>query len=187
MVAGTADALEAKQEKRKRRQDARERMDLVGEGEHVVIANDGRGAGGQRRKKEQPWQVDLRNGRHAKALDRVLALAAEGKATALDVLTLLVALRHRSAMRDALRERDEAALAPLAKWLNAHLIDPRYVVVCVEVGLLLIELYAEFVGGSTELQELFATLYRRVGAEVEKAQVAVQTSGMVESLMMGAV
>merc|ERR1712000_516917 len=52
-------------------------------------------------------------------------------------------------------------------------------------GLHLLDLYAEFVGGSAELHESFKTLHRRVKVEVETAQVACQTNGMLESLTVG--
>jgi U3 small nucleolar RNA-associated protein 15 len=183
LVAGTADELEAKKEKRKRRVSARKRLDLVGEGEHVVIANEPRSKG---RKREQDWQYDLRHGRYAKALDRVLDDKSPHYAP-LNVLTLLMALRHRSAMRAALQGRDETTIQPIIKWICSHIIDPRYISLCVEAGIIILELYVEYAGVSKDLHTQFGTLYRRVKAEVESAQMALQTCGMLDSLMMGAV
>ncbi|KHN96933.1 WD40 repeat-like-containing domain protein [Metarhizium album ARSEF 1941] len=134
---------------------------------------------------ERPWHKDLRHARYARALDRVLDRSAPGY-TPLDVLALLLALRHRGAVRDALDNRDEQAVEPVLRWVCGHVCDPRYVGVCVEVGLHLIDMYAEHVGASPELHESFARLHRRVKSEVRRAQVACQTGGMLESLMMGA-
>jgi U3 small nucleolar RNA-associated protein 15 len=180
LVSGTIDAHDAKKSKRKRRIDSAKKLDLVGEGADVVIANESRAS----RKKERPWQNDLRHARYSRALDRVLDRELPDH-SAINVLALLLALRHRSAVRDALENRDEQSVEPVLKWVSRHICDPRYVSVCVEVGLHLIDLYAEYVGGSAELHKDFRLLHRRVRSEVETAQVACQTGGMLESLMMG--
>lgn len=180
LIAGTISSHDAKKSKRKRRIDAADRLDLVGEGADVVIANEPRAI----RKKERPWQKDLRHAQYARALDQVIDRKAL-EYTPLNVLALLLALRHRSAMRDALENRDEQEIQPILKWVCGHICDPRYVSVCVEVGLHMIDMYAEYAGASAELHEGFRTLHRRVKAEVEKAQLACQTGGMLESLMMG--
>ncbi|KAG6037006.1 hypothetical protein E4U41_005358 [Claviceps citrina] len=181
LLAGTIGSHDAKKSKRKRRIEAASRLDLVGEGPDVVIANEPRAS----RKKERPWQKDLRHARYGSALDQVLDRSS-AEYSPVNVLTLLLALRHRSAMRDALEHRDEVSVEPVLKWVCGHICDPRYVSVCVEVGLHLIDLYAEYVGGSAELHDGFRTLHRRVKAEVENAQVACQTGGMLESLAVGA-
>ncbi|KAF4946294.1 hypothetical protein FGADI_11286 [Fusarium gaditjirri] len=167
LVAGTIEAHDAKRKKRKRRVTAAKKLDMVGEGADVVIANESR----TYKKKERPWQSDLRHARYARALDQVLDKDSP-EHSPLNVLTLLLALRHRSALQDALESRDEHTVQPILKWVCSHICDPRYVSVCVEVGLHLLELYAEFVGGSAELHEGFRTLHRRVRVEVERAQVS---------------
>lgn len=181
LLAGTIGSHDAKKSQRKRRANAVAQLDMVGEGADVVIANESRG----RRKKERSWQKDLRQGRYSSALDQVIDRTAKDYAP-LNVLTLLLALRHRSAMRDALENRDEISVEPVLDWVCKHICDPRYVSVCVEVGLHLMDLYAEHVGGSVELHHGFKLLHRRVKSEVEKAEVACQTGGMLESLMVAA-
>ncbi|RYP19498.1 hypothetical protein DL765_003338 [Monosporascus sp. GIB2] len=180
LVAGTIEAHDKSKNKRKRRAQASKRLDMVGEGADVVIANDL-----SRPKRETAWQKDLRHGRFGRALDRVLDPGAKDH-TPLAVLTLLVALRHRSALREALEGRDENTVQPVLKWVQTHIVDPRYVGVCVDVAMHLLDLYAEFVGGSAELEAGFKTLHRRVRQEVERAQVATQTGGMLGSLLVGA-
>lgn len=180
LIAGSIGAHDAKKNKRKRRVDATKKLDMIGEGADVVIANEPR----PYKKKERPWQNHLRHARYARALDEVLDKSAADHSP-LNVLTLLLALRHRSALRESLESRDEQGVEPILKWVCGHICDPRYVSVCVEVGLHLLDLYAEFVGGSAELHEAFRVLHRRVKVEVERAQVACQTGGMLESLMVG--
>ncbi|OAA60736.1 WD40/YVTN repeat-like-containing domain protein [Cordyceps fumosorosea ARSEF 2679] len=185
LVAGRADALDATKARRKRRAAAQNRLDLVGEGADVVIAHDDPSSSSSR-KKERPWQADLRHGRHAAALDRVVDRSAPDYAP-LSALALLLALRHRGAVRDALERRDEAAVLPVLRWVCAHVCDPRYVGVCVEVGLHLLDLYAEYAEASPELAAGFRTLHRRVRDEVDRAQIAGQTGGMLDSLILGCV
>ncbi|KAH6709871.1 hypothetical protein VD0002_g6320 [Verticillium dahliae] len=212
LLAGTLDAHDAQHAKKKRRIAATRRLDMAGESTDVVIANEPREGA---RKNEALWQRALRQGRYAEALDRLLdpasvasnsAAAAKNKqggskaaaaaaankkqadqpAAPLEVLTLLLALRHRSAVRAALEGRDERTVQPILKWVCAHVVDPRYVSACVEVGMHLIELYAEYAGGSADLADGFRLLRRRVGGEVEKAKAACETGGMVDGLILGA-
>lgn len=136
-----------------------------------------------KRAKERPWQYDLRHGRYAAALDGVLDTSAPDHSK-LNVLTLLIALRHRSALRAALENRDEESVQPVLHWICNHIIDPRYRAACVDVGLHLLDMYAEHAGSSAELATGFKTLWKRVTQEVEKAQLAAQTGGMLEALMV---
>ncbi|KAF9880901.1 WD domain-containing protein [Colletotrichum karsti] len=183
LVAGTLDQHDARTRGKKRKAAAHRRLEALGEGQaEVIVAQDPRAV----RARENAWQKALRHGRYASALDRVLD--PQGKEhSPLAVLTCLTALRHRSAVREALEGRNERTVQPVLKWTCNHIIDPRYVSVCVEVGLLLVELYAEYASASTELLEGFKMLRRRVVNEVEKAQMACETGGMVETLMMGSV
>jgi U3 small nucleolar RNA-associated protein 15 len=153
-------------------------MDYIGEGADVIIEGNDRA----KPKKETLWERNLRQGKYSEALDLVLA----EKKDSITVLSLLTALRHRSAMRAALQGRDENTVQPVLKWVCKHITDPRYVSICVDAALLLLDLYSEHVGGgSPELDEGFRTLHRRVRTEVERAQQACQTSGMLDMLMAG--
>ncbi|KAI1270235.1 WD40 repeat-like protein [Xylariaceae sp. FL1019] len=178
LLSGNYASHDKKNLKRKKRAAATKRLDMVGEGADVVIANDL-----SRPKREQPWQKDLRHGRFTSALDRVLDPESKDHSP-LTVLTVLVALRHRSALRDALEGRDEITVQPILKWVQNHICDPRYVGVCTDVATHLLDLYVEFSDGSEELANGFRVLHRRVRMEVDRAQVAVQTRGMLESLLV---
>lgn len=153
-------------------------MDFMGEGAEVIIEGNDRA----KPKKETLWERSLRQGKYADALDHVL----NEKKDSITVLTVLTALRHRSAMRAALQGRDENTVQPVLKWVCKHMTDPRYVNICVDTALILLDLYSEHVGGgSNELDEGFRALHRRVRTEVERAQQACQTSGMLGMLMAG--
>jgi U3 small nucleolar RNA-associated protein 15 len=152
-------------------------MDFVGEGVDVIIEGTDR----RKRKRQAPWEQDLRQGKFGRALDTAL----ETGMPSLTILTLLTALRHRSAMRIALQGRDENTVQPIFKWVIKHITDPRYVSICVDSALLLLDIYAEHVGGSPELEKNIRELHQRVRTEVDRSQQACQTSGMLEMLMTG--
>lgn len=153
--------------------------------------------------KPKQWETFLRKGRYGAALDAVLNPSArdtkyppplpEDAATKysssdpVSVMTVLTALRHRSALRSALSNRDEVSLQPIMQWVCRHIMDPRYVSLCVDVGECVIELYAEDIGHSRDVDVLRKRLHQVVKHEVEKSQQAWQTEGMLGLLMAGGI
>ena len=148
--------------------------EFTGEGADIVIEGDDK----HRRKRLQVWEALLRKAKYADALDKVLE-----SNDLLSVTTLLTALRHRSALRTALAGRDEVSLQPIIKWVCKFITDPRYVALCVDIGLLILDLYSSHMGQSTEIDSLMKRLHQRVRLEVEKAQQAWQTTGMLGMLV----
>jgi U3 small nucleolar RNA-associated protein 15 len=147
--------------------------DFIGEGTDIVIEGQDR----KRRKKEQPWENDLRKARYSAALDQVLASTDKTAQ-----LTLLTALRHRSALRAALRNRDEITLEPVLQWIHKNIREPRLVDLSVEVAMNLLDIYSGNLGQSVAIDKLVERLHRRVRDEVEMAQQACQTKGMLDML-----
>lgn len=175
LIEGNADELEKKRAK-KRPKGWEKRLrgrDFAGEGADIIIE----GKSGKFKKPKQ-WEDLLRRGKYAEALDRVLD---KGDLSA--TVTLLTALRHRSALSTALSGRDEASLQPIFGWVCGHITDPRYVDICVENGTQILDLYASHMGESPAIDTLMARLHKRVRREVERAQQAWQTSGMLGMLM----
>ena len=148
-------------------------MNFVGEGADIVIE----GRDQKKRKKLQVWENDLRKGRYAPALDGALASGEKIK-----VLTLITALRHRSALRAALSGRDEVTLQPVLKWVYKAITDPRTVDISVEVAMNILDLYAVHLGQSPTIDTLVERLHRRVREEVDRAQQAWMTKGMLDML-----
>jgi U3 small nucleolar RNA-associated protein 15 len=178
LIEGTLDDYDKKNKKRTRGVEKKLRgLDFMGEGIDVIIEGNDR----RKKKPETVWERDLRQGNYGRALDIVLS----DKLPSVTVLTVLTALRHRSAMRNALQGRDEATVQPIFKWVIKHITDPRYVSICVDSALLLLDIYSEHVGGSSELEANIRILHRRVRLEVERSQQACQTNGMLEMLMAG--
>ncbi|KAJ9236041.1 hypothetical protein DTO271D3_2176 [Paecilomyces variotii] len=147
--------------------------DFIGEGVDIVIEGQDR----KKRKKEQPWEHDLRKARYSAALDQVLTLSDKTAQ-----LTLFTALRHRSALRTALQGRDEVTLEPVLKWVYKHISEPRLVELCVEVAMNVLDIYSGNLGQSVQIDKLVERLHRRVRDEVERAQQAWQTKGMLDML-----
>lgn len=178
LIDGTLDDYDRQKRKREGGHGKKVRgMDFMGEGVDVIIE----GGDQKNRKRESEWENLLRNGKFGAALDLVL----ERKRPSQIVLTLLTALRHRSAMRLALQNRDETSVQPIFNWVVRHIADPRYVSICVDVGLLLLDIYSEHVTGSPEMAMSIRNLHNRVRVEVDRAQQACQTIGMLEMLMAG--
>ncbi|PYI19452.1 putative small nucleolar ribonucleo protein complex subunit Utp15 [Aspergillus japonicus CBS 114.51] len=147
--------------------------DFIGEGVDVVIE----GRDTSKRKREQTWEHDLRKGRYSAALDHVLSSSDKTAQ-----LTLLTALRHRSALRAALQNRDEVTLQPVLAWVQKNLTEPRLVTLCVEVAMNVLDIYSGNLGQSAQIDKMVERLHRKVREEVEMAHQACQTKGMLEML-----
>ena len=179
LIEGRGDDFDKRQAK-KRPKGWEKRLrgqDFTGEGADIVIADRPRGG----YHKPKPWEALLRKGKYGAALDEVLALNHLSS-----TITLLTALRHRSAMRAALSGRDEVTLQPVFKWICTYITNPRYVSLCTDLGLLVLELYAEHMGESRDVDRLRERLHEVVRREVERSQQAGQTEGML-GLVMGGV
>lgn len=150
-------------------------MDFTGDGIDIVI--DPEQGGRKKRKRESAWENDLRKGRYSSSLDKVL----EG-GDKITIITLLTALRHRSALRTALSNRDETTLQPILKWVYKAIPDPRLVDLTVEVSMNILDIYSGNLGQSVHIDNMVRKLHRRVEEEVDRAQQAWQTRGMLDML-----
>lgn len=130
--------------------------------------------------KESLSDAALRKGHYDRALDS--ALSSQNPVT---VLTILTALVHRSALRAALKDRDEVTLQPILKWLIKYIADPRHVRLTTEMGVMVLDLYAEQMGRSKVIDSLIGVLHGKVRYQVERAQQAWQTMGMMDLLLAG--
>ncbi|ETN41536.1 uncharacterized protein HMPREF1541_03472 [Cyphellophora europaea CBS 101466] len=127
-------------------------------------------------KKLKKWEQSLHKGRYAEALD--FALDGRDRMT---VFTLLNHLRYRSALRAALEGRNETTLQPMLGWVydNISSSNERFVGLCVETSMTIMELYAQALTESPVLEKHINKLRRRVLEEVERAKMASETMGML--------
>ena len=198
MIAGEADEYERKQKRKDTRQGIRARdrgKDFRGEGADIVITGNDRSRASM--KKLQPWQNSLREGKYGLALDQVLR-PQSGRASLSDeaVLTLITVLRHRSALRTALSNRNPRQLLPILSWCLKNIAHPRNLNLVYDVLLQLLDLYspqfAEWTtdesdeeSGGKEVLALVNRLSKRVRLGVELAQTAGAMIGAMEGLEAG--
>ena len=189
LIEGRIDEHDKKKNKKKTTSGWKKRLrgrDFTGEGADIIIEGNDR----QRTKKRKLWETRLRRGKYAEALDEVLKSKPTKGASGgdlIDKITLLTALRHRSALRTALSGRDDVSLQPVFKFVCKYITRPRYVSLCVDVGLHVLDLYSVHMGESPEIDRLMARLHTTVRMEVGRAQQAWQTKGMLEMLTGGGV
>ncbi|KAM7187357.1 WD40-repeat-containing domain protein [Rhypophila sp. PSN 637] len=172
--------LDTQKKRKTKKATSNKAMAALGETMDFIIPTQ---TGRKRKFKLKKWQRDFREGRYADAVDEVIDMTGPNyqPATALSVFT---ALRHRSALAEALEGRDYVTVQPLLKWVGKYMVDPRYASICVDVSFHLIDIYSEHVDGNPELAHQFQSLWGKVSKEVEKAHIAIKTSGMVESLLL---
>ncbi|KAF1825450.1 WD40 repeat-like protein [Dissoconium aciculare CBS 342.82] len=192
IVAGQGDEYERRQKKKDKRQGilARDRgKDFRGEGADIVIVGNDR----SKSKKLQPWQRSLRSGKYADALDQILPPDTwrEGYNRD-DFMTLITALRHRSALRTALADRSEERLIPILNLISRYIVDPRYLDILYDVMLIILDLYSQRLaewqgedGDAREVAMLFLRIRIRVRQSTEYAQNAHSICGMINLLEMG--
>lgn len=181
LIDGNIDDYDRKKNKKLRQGDKKliRGRDFTGEGADIVIDGNPRG----RPRKSTKWEAALRKGHYAQALDLVLNASPFINQ---DALSLLTALRHRSALRTAVKGRDESSLLPVMKWLVKYIGHPRHIKITSELALLLLDVYAEQFGDSPEIDNLLAQLQRRARYCSEQAQQAQSTQGMLDMLVSGA-
>lgn len=98
---------------------------------------------------------------------------------------MFTALIHRSALRTALGNRDEVTLQPVLRWLIKNIPDYRITRLVTDVALQVLDLYADQLGRSPEVDMLVEHLMQRVKVMVEASQVAWSVLGMVDMLTAG--
>jgi U3 small nucleolar RNA-associated protein 15 len=192
IVAGQGDEYDRRQKKKDTRQGIRARdrgKDFRGEGADIVIVGNDR----SKSKKLQPWQRSLRSGKYAEALDLVLPPDTWREDYNRDhFMTLVTALRHRSALRTALADRSEDRLIPILNLIQRYIIDPRHLDILYDVMLILLDLYSQSLaewqeedGDAREVANLFHRIRIKIRQATEYAQSAHTIWGMINMLEMG--
>ena len=179
LIEGTTEQFDRKKAKKsKRTQRMLRGKDFTGEGADIIIDGNAR----KNTKKGSQWEKALREGRYASALDLVINARPQDKQA---VLTLITALRHRSALRTALKGRNEEELEPILQWLNKIIPDPRHIKLTSDVGLLILDLYAQHLGEAPTIDKLVKKLHNAVRSSAEYSQQAQSTLGMLDLLAAG--
>ncbi|KAJ9663336.1 U3 small nucleolar RNA-associated protein 15 [Neophaeococcomyces mojaviensis] len=149
--------------------------DYNGESADIIIEGNMRS---KTDKKMKPWDKAMHATRYAESLD--LAMASKQRPIVLSVLT---ELRYRSALRAALENRDEKTLQPILRWAFDNISTTQYAPICVQISMIMMDLYSKHVGSSQIILNLVNKLHDRVQEEVGRSQQAIMTKGMLELLI----
>lgn len=186
LVSGNIEAFDRKKAQDKKRKqrtqghNARLRgIDYDGLNADIII--DGAAREGGKKTKLQPWDEALRRLEYGKALDLALSLEIPSPTT---VLTVLNVLQQRSALRAALKNRNEVTLQPILRWLTKYMSDTRHIVLITRVSMLVLDMYADVVGLSETVDGCIEALHARVREDVDVAQTAWCTAGMLETALL---
>ena len=82
--------------------------------------------------------------------------------------------------------RDEVTLQPILRWLITNISDYRITRLTTDVALVVLDLYANQLGRSEEIDSLVIVLMQRVKVMVEASQIAWSVRGMVDMLTASA-
>ncbi|CAG8593426.1 17201_t:CDS:2 [Funneliformis caledonium] len=141
--------------------------------DHVIEA--------KRKEKLAMYDQYLRNFQYSNALDAVL------RPTTLPILTvsLIQELILRDALTIAISGRDETSLAPLIKFVNKWITDPKYMNLMVDVAQVILELYSPVIGQSHTITNLIKTLHQKVKDEISIQLEMAKVIGSVEMIFNG--
>jgi len=178
LLAGTIEEYDKKQtKKRPRGWEKRLRgRDYTGEEADIIVEGNLRG----KVKKQKEWEKELHKGRYREALDS--AMRTQDK---MAIFTLLNTLRYRSALHASLENRTESTLHPIMLWVWQNISHTAFVPLCVEVSMNIMDLYSKHLDESDSLAKQVKKLHKRVREEVDRAQQAGMTRGMLQLLAPG--
>lgn len=149
--------------------------DFNGEGADIVIDGNVRT---KIDKKMKNWDRAMHATKYSEALDHALA-SKQGPI----ILSTLTELRYRSALRAALENRNEDTLQPVLHWIWTNVSTTQYTRICVQVAMIVMDLYSKHVGSSQAISHLVNKLHTRIREEIERSKQAIETKGMLELLL----
>jgi U3 small nucleolar RNA-associated protein 15 len=82
--------------------------------------------------------------------------------------------------------RDEVTLQPILRWIIKNMSDYRITQLTTDVALVVLDLYADQLGRSEEIDTLIQALVYRVKVAVDASQSAWSVQGMVDMLSASA-
>lgn len=135
----------------------------------------------KRRKKLAAHDAMLKRFEYGAALDA--ALLSNDPVLVTSVLEELAA---RDGLHKSLGGRDEERLAPLLGFLTRHVNDPKHASVLLDVGELVVTMYASTMGTSTTLDALFARLRDALARELALGRELIALQGALDSLLAAA-
>lgn len=132
-------------------------------------------------KRLNPWDKSIRKFAFSDGLDQVLQTGNQAMS-----YSVVLDLRRKSGLRQALSNRDELGLLPVLQFLIKALGDSRMTLGVIDVAMMVLEIYGGGLNGSASLAMLMRRLSEKVNGEVEKAKEAVKMDGMLKMLFVSA-
>ncbi|CCG83675.1 protein of unknown function [Taphrina deformans PYCC 5710] len=126
------------------------------------------------------WDKCIRRYAYADALDAVL------KSDPTTIHAVLSTLKRRSGLIQALSQRDDTSLVPILRFLIRQIKDVRMANLCIDVTMVVLELYGGALGASQETGVLLYRLDEQVRGMVGRAKEAVKVDGMLQMLFVAA-
>jgi U3 small nucleolar RNA-associated protein 15 len=100
------------------------------------------------------------------------------------VVSLLVELRNRGELHNAIEARDEVTLLPLLKFLVNNIRDGRFSRVLVEVLQIVLDIYSTVIGMSSEVDRHFRILRKAINDEIRLQHDLTSLKGSIDTLML---
>lgn len=120
----------------------------------------------KKKKKLSAYDNLLKKFKFHEALDTVLL----ANHRAVVVMSFLHELIQRDGLRQSLSGRDEHGLKPILSFVVKHIANPRYASALIDIGNILIDMFAPGMGQSPVVDELFVKLQRKLRAELALQQ-----------------
>jgi len=126
----------------------------------------------------KPYEVQLKQFKYGEALNSALETNH-----LLIVASLIEELMRRDGLVIALKDRNEATLAPLVDFITSKILNPRYSRLLIYVSNLILDMYSALLGESEVLRSLFQTLQRRVHSDVRYQKKLLSIQGILETII----
>jgi len=132
----------------------------------------------KKKRKLKEYDKSLKAFRYKKALTSALNTRSHHV-----VVGVLEELQQRSGLEAAIRGRDDSSLEPLLSFLLKFLFTPRYASLLVDVCTKVLDIYANHIGGSVLIDELFTKLQKKLQQELHTLKELTKLNGTIEMLL----
>jgi U3 small nucleolar RNA-associated protein 15 len=126
----------------------------------------------------RPYEVQLKKFHYQAALDAALKTR-----NPLIIVTVLEELSRRSGLTIALNGRDESSLEPLLSFCARYISNPRYAVLVIQVVHAILDLYANELGHSDSIDELFLKMRKQVKIETKFQREVLNVCGALDCVV----
>lgn len=120
----------------------------------------------------------LKKFQYAEALDVVLRKPVDAKL----VITMIEELVHQDAVRTALKNRDDHQLKPILEFLVKNVTNPNYTSVLLDFAELLLDMYGNLLGLSSEIENLCRHLRYNLNQELALQRTLYKILGQLDLL-----